>query len=347
MTDEMDAWSARLGSLCDRVRDAARTALLGALGSGELERIARPLRQGAGDVTYGLDECTEEVARAWCLETARSRALSLLTEDAGWKHFGPGPRGEAVELADFDHGGPRIALDPVDGTRNLMADLRSAWTVVSFAGPGRSQPRMSELSLGIVSEIPTARAAAFRRLSGRRGGKCLYQVCELDLEHRTAKEFPPERVLAPTGDARAEHGYFCFFRYLPDQRPALARVEAAFFERLARLEGADVRTCYDDQYISSGGQLALLALGTYRMVCDVRGLAGARLGRKTITTKPYDLAGAVVCARAAGCVVTAPDGSELDFPIDCATPVDFVGWTNEPTRRRLEPHLREALTELQ
>ncbi len=63
----------------------------------------------------------------------------------------------------------------------------------------------------------------------------------------------------------------------------------------------------------------------------------------SIPTHPYDVAGAIVVAREAGAVVDAADGSTLDFPIDCTTPVSFVAWANAPTRARLAPHLASAL----
>jgi len=330
-----DVWLPRLDSLCERIRDAARSSLAGS----DPCQPMRAVRQGAGDVTYALDDSTERAALEWQLEIARTEPLSVLTEDSGWRHFGPARSGaKAVELAGFDHGGPRIALDPVDGTRNLMADLRSAWTVVSFAGPGAGEPRLSEVELGVVAEIPDSRAARRRVLWAERGGPCHFELRGLD-PHAAGEE----RVLAPNEDDRADHGYFPFFRYAPEERPAIAALEAAFFERLERLEGAELRHCFDDQYISNAGQLVLLALGTYRMIADLRGLLARRRGRKTITSKPYDIAGAVVCAQAAGCIVTAPDGGPLDFPLDCTTPVDFVGWTNAATARRLAPHLAAVL----
>jgi fructose-1,6-bisphosphatase/inositol monophosphatase family enzyme len=104
-----------------------------------------------------------------------------------------------------------------------------------------------------------------------------------------------------------------------------------------------VRACWDDQYVSNGGQLALLALGTYRMIADLRASVAARHGRTTLTGKPYDISGAVLCAQEAGCVVTAVDGSPLDFPLDAETPVGFVGWANAATSERLAPHLAMAL----
>jgi hypothetical protein len=221
-----------------------------------------------------------------------------------------------------------------------MADVRSAWSVVSFAPPGPREPRMSELTLGIVAEIPDSRAARYRVLTARRGDGCALELRELATDALVAN-----RPLRADDSARADRGYFPFFRYAPDQRPELARIEAAFFERLRAHEGADLRHVFDDQYISNAGQLALLSLGTYRMIADVRGWLARQTSAKTTTSKPYDVAGAILCAREAGCVVGAPFGAELDFPLDVSTPVDFVGWANAATAVRLAPHLDAALRE--
>jgi hypothetical protein len=325
-------WRERLVELCDELRELTRAALLGAEEGGALGALARPHAMGQGDVTFGLDLPSEARIEAWQREQARSAPLSVLTEDAGWRHRGPDGRGGVRALGGFDHGGPRIAIDPVDGTRNLMADLRSAWTEVAFAPGGAGEPRLSDCTGGVVSEIPGTLAARFRRLVAG-GRECTLERVELDGERRALR-----RVLRADDDDRADHGYFPFFRYAPAQRPALARLEADFFARLARAEKSDLRSIYDDQYISSAGQLVQLALGRYRMVVDARELVARRHGLAGVTSKPYDLAGAVVCARAAGVVVTAVEGGPLDFPLDATTPVGYAGYANEPTRARLEPH---------
>jgi len=336
-TDSIEHWRPLLWELCDRLREGARAAMARALMRGDLGELSRPVGAGAGDVTFGLDEITEELVDTWLEEVARRQPLSLLTEDRGWRHAGPGTGGP-TELPGFDHGGPRIAVDPVDGTRNLMNDLRSAWTTVALAGPGPDPPRLSAVELGIVGEIPTSPAALYQRVAARRGGPCESELRGL------VGDRPHRRDHLQTGeDDRPDSGYFPFFRFAPDLRPLLAELEADFFARLAAREGAAVEHCFDDQYITNAGQLVLLAQGTYRMIADLRGEAGRIAGCATITSKPYDLAGAVVCARAAGCVLTDPDGGELDFPLDATTPVTFVGWVNPPTRARLEPHLQAAL----
>lgn len=301
--------------------------------------LSRPVARGAGDVTFGIDASAEDAVGAWLLDQARLGPLSVLTEDAGWRHLGPGPTpGDTpVELPGFDHGGPRIALDPIDGTRNLMHDLRGAWTIVSYAGPGRGTPRLSDVVLGVVSELPDTRGAHYRELVAVRGAGCTAAVRALgdDLVLRDGA------LLADASD-RPDHGYFPFFGYHPAQRAAMQQLALEFFERVQEHEGAELAHCYDDQHISSGGQLALLALGHYRMVVDAR-VRWNGLAREALqTAKPYDVAGAILVAREAGAVVTRTDGGALDFPLDVTTPVEFVAFHNRGTGARLWPHLEAA-----
>jgi hypothetical protein len=334
---DLDWWEARLVELCGRIRGTARAAVARALADGALARLGAAAHEGAGDTTFALDVEAEAEVERWFEEVACERPLSLLTEDAGWRHRGPRRGGATCELPDFGHGGPRIALDPIDGTRNAMADVRSAWTVVSCAAPGGGIPRLSELALGLLAEIPDSRARLFRTVRARSQGPCRMEL--LDLEQGSVVA---GGILRADGDDRADNGYFPFFRFDAGLRPTLARIEAEFFARLERHEGADVRRCFDDQYICNAGQLVLLALGTYRAIFDLRGQVARALRVNATTSKPYDIAGAVLCARAAGCVVEGTEGP-LDFPLDCSTPLDFVGWHNPATRARLEPHLRAAV----
>jgi len=322
----------------DELAARIRVALRGA----RPEAGMRPVDRGVGDFTYGLDRLAEVAAREWAHERAARAPLSILTEDAGWRHLGPDGEGGVRELAGFDHGGPRLVLDPVDGTRNLMADLRSAWTVAARCGPGSGEPRLAEVEEGLVAELAGPRASRYRLLRARRGAGAHYE--EREVAGDRALTSGPLRA---DDDDRVDHGYFPFFRYTPAMRPLLARLEEDFFARLERHEGADSRHCFDDQYISNGGQLVLLSLGTYRFVADLRAALASRVATPCTTSKPYDCAGALLVAREAGCVLTGAEGAELDFPLDAATPVAFVGYANRPTAERLAPHLRAALASLQ
>ena len=333
-----DHWSDAVAGLCREIRGPVRAGLAEvAAGRATLDSVAAAVSEGAGDVTFALDAVAEAAVTAWLQREGARRPLSLMTEDAGWRHVGPGPDGPR-ELPGFDHGGPRIALDPIDGTRNIMHDVRSAWIVVSAAGPGAAPPRFADLELGVVSEIPDTRAGSARELTARRGGGAWLESIDLASGTSSAR-----RRVRADDDLRLDGGYFPFFGFHPALRPHVQRAGAEVARRLAEAHGVDPSRMFDDQYISSGGQLALLALGHYRSVVDARGAVGERVGDPQQTCKPYDMAGAALVAEEAGCVVQRPDGSPLDFELDTTTTVDFAGYHNAATAAAMSAHVASAL----
>ena len=330
----------QLEALADSIRIATRERLATEESIKGLSPAAKVVGLGAGDVTYGIDLESEEVLSRWFEELAREEPLSLLTEDAGWRHAGPGVNGGWRELSDFDHGGPRIIVDPIDGTRPLLGDLRSAWTSIAACPPGQEQPLASDVHYGLLGELPTSTTETWRMIRAEAG-------LGATLERRsfaTTSQAARLPLVADTDD-RPDHGVFSFFRYSVHQRPLLAQIEADFFERIATEEGADLMHCYDDQYICNVGQIVHLCLGAYRMITDLRAHLAGRSQAPVTTSKPYDLAAALLVGREAGCALRAADGSELCFPLDVETPVSFVGWANEATAERLSPHLLGALAE--
>ena len=328
----------QLEALADSIRIATRERLAAEESIKGLSPAAKVVGLGAGDVTYGIDLESEEVLSRWFEELAREEPLSLLTEDAGWRHAGPGVNGGWRELSDFDHGGPRIIVDPIDGTRPLLGDLRSAWTSIAACPPGQEQPLASDVHYGLLGELPTSTTETWRMIRAEAG-------LGATLERRsfaTTSQAARLPLVADTDD-RPDHGVFSFFRYSVHQRPLLAQIEADFFERIAKEEGADLMHCYDDQYICNVGQIVHLCLGAYRMITDLRAHLAGRSKAPVTTSKPYDLAAALLVGREAGCALKAADDSELCFPLDVETPVSFVGWANEATAERLSPHLLDAL----
>lgn len=335
-SDWVPAWAQALDELGSRIRDAVRTALAQAhAGEGRGGDLAAAVGVGAGDVTFGIDAVAEAEVTRWLEEEAARRPLSLLTEDAGWRHRAPAPGGGSEEVAGFGHGGPRLVLDPIDGTRPLMHDLRAAWVVLGGAGPGAGAPALSDLDFGLLTEIPDTRGRRGRVLTAARGRGA--RLREIDLASGAAAA---DRELRADDDPRLDRGHFPFFGFTPAGRAAAQALSRDVFETL---EGVDPLTVLDDQLCSNGGQLALLACGTYRAVVDARVTLNRIHGTSVQTAKPYDVAGAIVVAREAGCVVERPDGAPLDMPIDATTPVEFAAYHNGATRAGMAPALTRAL----
>ncbi|MEL6712954.1 MAG: inositol monophosphatase family protein [Planctomycetota bacterium] len=318
--------------VCARIR----AAVLAATEGGATEALSAVVGAGAGDRTFGIDVVAERAAEKWFEESARRGPLSLLTEDAGWRHAGPdGP------LDGFDHGGPRVVLDPIDGTRHLMHDLRPAWVVAGAAPPGPGAPRLGDLAVGALAELPCRGAARARELAAVRGGGARIRETALGT---VASPTPWSALRVGGQSARLDGGFLPFFGFEPRCRAAAQALAARVFARLEAELGIDPESVLDDQYISSGGQLALLALGTYHAVVDARVSLGRAHGLGTRTAKPYDVAGAILVAEEAGAVVAGLDGAPLDFPLDAETPVEFAGYANRATADVLGAAVRAELT---
>ena len=128
---DLALWERHLAALGRRV--ARTTAPLAPAEGAAL----RPASQGAGDASWALDEACEAEVEGWFASRALEGPLSLLTEHHGWRHRGPDGGGGWRELDGFDHGGPRVVCDPVDGTRHLLLRHRAAWCLIALAHAGR------------------------------------------------------------------------------------------------------------------------------------------------------------------------------------------------------------------
>jgi len=141
------------------------------------------------------------------------------------------------------------------------------------------------------------------------------------------------------------HGFASFAKFFPEGKAWLAAREEALWRELGVDGAANGQPVFDDQYLSTGGQLHELIAGHDRFVADLRPLAFARLGLArgaALACHPYDLCAELI-AREAGCVVTAPDGRPLRAPLDTTTPVAWTGYANRALARRLAPALRRVL----
>ncbi|MEX1025176.1 MAG: hypothetical protein WD226_08880 [Planctomycetota bacterium] len=326
-----ETWREPLVDLARRLRDIARASLVDADAAGRLE-LASIANRGAGDWTFGIDLAPEREIARWHTERARSAPLSVLTEDEGWRHLGPGP------VTNFPAGAPRLVFDPIDGTRPLMTGLGSAWVSIALA-TGDGPPTMDDVIAGVLVEIPPLGRSDSAALVAGPAGPALQA-------HQRLGEAPGVwRELTVDDDARVDHGFFPLVRYHPLQRLALARREEAFWRRVAELEGASLDVVWDDQVVCNVAQLVSVARGHYRACIDARALLNEHERTSFPTSKPYDVAAALHVARAAGVALEGADGGRLDFPLDATTPIHFAAYHNAPTRARLAPHWLAALDE--
>ena len=113
--------------------------------------LAQPVAEEAGDTIYGLDRhvepVIERVINSW---PERCKPLILIAEGMGKD----GVQSFGSEDRDANY---RVIIDPIDGTRGLMYDKRSAWFLAAVGpnlGPGTS---LSDTFAAVMVELPTTK----------------------------------------------------------------------------------------------------------------------------------------------------------------------------------------------
>lgn len=319
-----ERWLPRLAQLGSAVRAALRTSLA----RQDFERTSRVARDDDGDTIFGIDVDAEAILLEHAEQWSRDEAFVLVAEGL---EPATGMRFGASEPT------ARVIVDPIDGTRGLMFDKRSAWCLAAVAPERGAETRMSGIVVAHMSELPTTRHGRVDDLWAIRGGPA--HARRIELADGSGRDYVPR----PSRALDLRHGFATVCSFFQGGKELTARIDEDFIG--AAIGGWDHRKAevYADQYISSGGQLAELALGRDRFVLDLRPLIHARLGFEgTLCSKPYDLC-TVLIAQAAGCVVTTPHGAPLDAPLDTVTNLAFVGYANPALATHLAPLLHACL----
>src|SRR4029453_14220583 len=124
--------------------------------------------------------------------------------------------------------------------------------------------------------------------------------------------------LQPSRSSSIAHGYAGIARFFPGARDELAAIDEEIVQgALGPVEPGKAH-CFEDQYLSSGGQLYELMMGPDRFVADLPPLVEKVLRRQGLTLgiccHPYDLCTELI-AREAGVIVTDVYGQTLRTPL--------------------------------
>lgn len=297
------------------VAEAVRDDVLAACRAQTVEQLAAYDDSGPGDTAFAIDRVGED------------RLLALVA-DLPVRLVAEGVREQEAD-AEWT-----LLADPLDGTRPLAHQKRSAWVLLG-ATRGRT---LGDLEVSVAVEVPTVKAGLADVLSAVRGGGVVAERVDLRTGERRPLPVSPSRA---TG---LEQGYGGVARYFPGARAELAAIDDAVHRRVLGPARPGKAQAFEDQYCT-GGTLVELAVGHDRWAADLRALLGARQGTSAgICAHPYDLAGWLVAAEA-GVHVVQPDGSPLDAPLDLTSDVAWAAYANDDVRALVEPALQAELRE--
>ena len=302
--------------------------------STRMEEMSRAAHIQGGDTIYAIDLQADAILLPFCQEWSREMPFLLVAEGLpdGRHLFGCNDISQARFV---------LICDPIDGTRGLMYDKRSAWMLTGIAPNLGDETNLSHIEIAVQSELTTTRAMLSDSLWAVLGQGAHGET--FNFATRETRSFVPQ----PSRSTTIEGGYGSFAKFFPGSKGWLANLEEELLIHVLGAPHDGQPQTFDDQYICTGGQLSELMTGRDRFNADLRPLAHAVLhgGSSTrMCCHPYDICTELI-ARECGVVVTDEHGEPLRAPLDVFSPISWIGYANETIQRQIEAPLLKLLDE--
>ena len=314
----------RVARIQARIRDAVRESIL----KQSTEELSSVAAETSGDTIYSIDRVSEDLLVSLFAECFSDTSIVLIGEglDDGGVTF---PASVDPKEARY-----RVIVDPIDGTRGLMYDKRSAWVLTGVADNRGPATNLTDIVVAVQTEIPVTKQYRSDVLWAIQGGGAF----AVGHDVLSGEDIPI--TLQPSRSTTIEHGFAMVSRFFPGGKDILSRGEEELSEALIGPILPGKARLFEDQYICTGGQCYELLAGHDRFNADLRpNLESALAGRGQemgICCHPYDVCTKLI-ATEMGVHILKPDGSPLDYPLDTTTPVAWVGYANQELKSSIEP----------
>ncbi len=295
--------------------------------------FAKVVAVTAADTIYQVDRIGEHAIVEWLSRHwPKAWPVEIVMEGLEERDAVTFPAGTPVAQTRW-----KCIFDPIDGTRGLMYDKRSAWSLAGLAPQRGAKTTLADIVVAVMTELPTSKQWRADQLSAIKGHGVVAQAVNVLSGERAALAVAPSRAK----DCRG--GFAALCRFFPEGKGLLGQLEERLWEELYGRGATNAPLIFDDQYICSGGQLHELIAGHDRFIADLRPLVFKKLRvESALVCHPYDLCTALI-AREAGCVVEAPLGGAFKVPLDTTSPVAWAGYANPALARHIRPVLRRLI----
>jgi fructose-1,6-bisphosphatase/inositol monophosphatase family enzyme len=324
--------------LLSQIRDihaAIRDAVVAACEQSALEQLAAPVAEEAGDTIFAIDRVSEATLLERFGALAAQWSCVLIAEGLGQTGQMVLPEGTPAEQAEL-----RVIVDPIDGTRGVMYQKRPAWILTGVAVNRGPSTGLADIELAVMTEIPLVKqhlCDSFWAVAG--AGAAGERINRLNGERLPLRPTPSQATTIA-------QGYGAIARFFPGARAALAAVDDELVERLLGPVRPGQALVFEDQYISTGGQMYELLMGHDRWLADLRPLTEPLLRARGLALglccHPYDLCAELI-AREAGVIICDEHGERLSAPLSVDAEVAWAGFANRALAEQVGPVLRELL----
>ena len=312
-----------------RLHDQLRAAALAAADRYDIDALSNVAADEDGDTVYALDAVTMAPLVDYFEREVASRAPIVLIAEGM-----PGGRVVLPAGASESDARWRIIVDPVDGTRGLMYQKRSGWILTGIASNCGPATGLRDIEAAVQTEIPVTKQHLADTVWATRT-----EGVHAERWNRVTGARKP-LTLRPSGAGTLAHGFATVARFFPGRRDVLAAIDDEIAATVVGESREGKAVCFEDQYVSTGGQLYELMAGRDRFIADIRPLVYGR--SPGLCCHPYDLCTELL-ARELGVIVTDEHGQPLSATLAVEPNVSWIGYANAKIRNVVEPVLQRAL----
>ncbi len=318
-----------------KLHEIIREKVVEACENSSLNQLSEIVADDEGDTIFAIDRVSEELLIEFFTKEIASQVPIVLIAEGLENGKVILPENTKEEDCIW-----RIIVDPIDGTRGLMYQKRPAWILTGVAPNKGENTNLSDIEFAIQTEIPLVKQHlsdvlwAFKGEGGKaeRFNRVTQQIHELNLHPSTA--------------ATIEQGFAQISRFFPGVRDVLAEIDEEIVRDTLGKPISGKAQCFEDQYISTGGQLYEIIAGHDRFCADLRPLMQKIMDERgldlSICCHPYDLCTGLIAIEF-GVNLTNSFGEKLTDTLDNENDVGWIGYANEQIRQQIEPALQKSL----
>ena len=283
------------------------------------------------DTLFGIDEIAEKSLFEYLGEHAAAAPPFLLVGEF-----------EAGEALAFGRGEPRhrILFDPIDGTRLLMYSKNSGWILSGILPEKGPDTRLSEALFALQTEIPLLKHLYAETYWAAPGSGALHLRENLSSGQHAVREMRVQE------QADLLYGFVSFVNFFSHGKTVIAALEEEFLHQALAQHAGAAAPVFEDQHLSSAGQLHALWQGQLRLVVDVRPQLN-RIWRAqgkpaVLCAHPYDLATWLI-AHEAGVVMLSPNGAAFESAAEAVSDTGWIGFAHQALAERYRALLLRML----
>ena len=319
-----------------RLHEIIRDEVVSACENSSVKQLSEVAYEGKGDTIYSIDLISENrIIDYFENEITKIAPVILIAEGIAENGNVILPTGTSEKDAEF-----RIIMDPIDGTREIMYQKRSAWILTGIAPDKGKHTNLQDIEFAIQTEIPIVKQHLSDIVSAyKEEGTEAHRYNRLTGDHQSIR-------LQPSSEQSIQHGFATVTRFFHGARDILAQIDEEILRNILGKVQSGKALCFEDQYLSTGGQIYELISGHDRFVADLRPLLENVLAERgfglSLCCHPYDLCTELI-AREAGVIITDERGNPVRANLNVTDNISWIGFANNSIKKEVEPHLVKPL----